>query len=136
MDLNTPQTAILVVDDESSVRSALRISLGARGFEVETANNGEQALALLGANRYDVVLLDITMPGMGGIQACKEIQKLSPRPAVLMFTAHDTTDDRANAFEAGADDYITKPFVLRDLVGRIQAVLREPPGGFVRNWLA
>jgi len=127
MDLNKPQTAILVVDDESSVRSALRISLGARGFEVETANDGEQALALLGANRYDVVLLDISMPGMGGIEACKEIHKLSPRPAVLMLTARDTSDDRASAFEAGADDYIANPFVLRDLVGRIQAALRAPP---------
>ena len=121
--MNTSQAAILLVDDNASIRNVLRASLGARGFNVETASSGEQALELLGASRYDVVLLDITMPGMGGIEACKEIQKLSPRPAVLMFTVLDTTEDRAKAFDAGANDYIIKPVAFRELVGRIQAAL-------------
>jgi len=125
--VNAPQVKVLFVYDESSFRRVLRLSLAALGFNVEEASTGEQALALLGAGRYDVVLLDIDMPGMGGIETCKEIQKLSPRPTVLMLTVRDGEDDIAKAFEAGADDFVTKPFSLFDLAERVRASLRDPP---------
>jgi two-component system KDP operon response regulator KdpE len=124
MELNTPQAKILIVDDDSSICTVLRISLAPRGFEVMVAGTGEQALALLGAERYDVVLLDINLPGLDGIETCEEIQRLPARPQVLMLTVRDSEEDKAKAFEAGADDYITKPFFLNDLVERIRAALR------------
>jgi two-component system KDP operon response regulator KdpE len=130
MESNTPQGKILIVDDEPSLRRILRVSLAALGFEAEEASTGEQALARLGADHYDLVLLDVEMPGMGGIETCREIQRLSPRPAVVMLTVRDGEEDKTKAFEAGADDYITKPCRVRDLVARIRVVLTSPPGKF------
>jgi two-component system KDP operon response regulator KdpE len=130
---NRPQAKVLIVDDELSIRRVLRVSLTALGFYVEEASTGEHALALLGAGRYDVVLLDIEMPGIGGIETCKEIQQLKPRPVVLMLTVRDAVDDKAKAFDAGANDFITKPFSFRDLVGRIRAALSDPLSESVRN---
>jgi two-component system, OmpR family, KDP operon response regulator KdpE len=120
VQLNRPQGKVLVVDDESSLRRVLRATLASLGFEVEEASTGEQAVAMLGACQYDVVLLDVEMPGKGGIETCKEIKGLSRRPVVLMLTVRDGAEDRARAFEAGADDYVTKPFHLSDLVARIR----------------
>jgi len=122
-----PRGKVLIVDDEASLRRALRVTLASLGFEVGEASTGEQALALLGADHYDVVLLDIEMPGIGGIETCKEIKRLSPRPVVLMLTVRDSEEDKANAFEAGADDYFTKPFRLPDLVARVRTALVNPP---------
>lgn len=127
MQPNASPAKVLIVDDEASLRRALRVTLAALGFEVQEASAGEQALALLGAGHYDVVLLDIEMPGIGGIETCKEIKRLSPRPVVLMLTVRDSEEDRANAFEAGADDYFTKPFRLPDLVARVRTALVNPP---------
>jgi two-component system KDP operon response regulator KdpE len=127
MPLNTPQAKVLIVDDESSLRRILRVSLGALGFEAEEASTGEEALALLGSDQYDVVLLDIEMPGKGGIETCREINALSPRPVVLMLTVRDGEEDKAKAFEAGADDYVTKPFRLPDLVARVRTALGKTP---------
>jgi len=127
---NMPQGKVLIVDDDSSLRRVLRAALAERGFEAEEASTGEQALALLDANQYDVVLLDINMPGKGGIETCKEIQRLSQRPVVLMLTVRDGEEDKAKALEAGADGYITKPFHLRDLIARIRAALGNSPGEF------
>jgi two-component system KDP operon response regulator KdpE len=127
MPLNTPQGKVLIVDDESSLRRVLRVSLAAIGFEAEEASTGEEALALLSADHYDVVLLDIEMPGQGGIETCREINRRSPRPAVLMLTVRDGKEDKAKAFEAGADDYITKPFRFPDLVARVRTALGKTP---------
>ena len=127
MQLNTTRGRVLIVDDEASLRRALRVTLATLGFEVQEASTGEQALALMGADHYDVVLLDIEMPGRGGIETCKEIKRLSPRPVVLMLTVRDSEEDKANAFAAGADDYFTKPFHLPDLVARVRAALVNPP---------
>jgi two-component system KDP operon response regulator KdpE len=127
MPLNASQGKILIVDDESSLRRILRVSLGALGLEAEEASTGEEALALLGADHYDVVLLDIEMPGKGGIETCREINALSPRPVVFMLTVRDGEDDKAKAFEAGADDYVTKPFRLSDLVARVRTALAKTP---------
>jgi two-component system, OmpR family, KDP operon response regulator KdpE len=135
--LNTPEGKVLVVDDESSLRRVLRVTLAALGFEAAEASTGEQALAMLSAGHYDVVLLDIEMPGIDGIQTCREIKKLSPRPVVLMLTVRDGEQDRAKAFEAGADDYVTKPFHLSDLVARVRAALGNPQGEFRESdWLS
>ena len=128
MQPNTPEARILVVDDEQSLRRIFRSSLAALGFEAGEASTGEEALAMLPAGHYDLVLLDIEMPGMGGIETCREIQKLSPRPAVVILTVRDSDEDKSKALEAGAADYITKPCTLRDLVARIRAVLSIDSG--------
>ncbi len=123
---NTPPSKVLIVDDESALRHVLSVSLATLGFEAEEAGTGEQALALLGAGHYDVVLLDINMPGKGGIETCREIQRLSPRPVVFMLTVRDGAEDKAKAFEAGADGYLTKPFHLSALVESIRTALGSP----------
>jgi len=122
--LNTRQGKVLIVDDESSIRQALRATLGTR-FDIVEATTGEQALALLAVDHFEVVLLDINMAGMGGIEACREIRRQCPRLAILMLTVRDSEDDKVEALEAGADDYVTKPFNLRELVARVQAAVRR-----------
>src|SRR5271170_723431 len=123
--MNTPQGKVLIVDDEPSIRRALRTTLGTLGFDIEEAVTGEQALPLLRAFNFDAVLLDINMPGMGGIEACREIRRQFPRVAVLMLTVRDSEDDKVEALEAGADDYVTKPFPIRELVARVRAAVRR-----------
>ncbi len=116
---------VLIVDDESSIRRALLGTLQSLGFEVAEAATGEAALHLIQATRYDVVLLDINMPGMGGIQTCREIRRLSARLAIVMLTVRDSEDDKIKALDAGADDYVTKPFHVRELAARIRAAVRR-----------
>ena len=95
----------------------------ALGFNTSDASTGEEALALLEADHYDVVVLDLEMPGMGGIEACRKMQAITPRPAVVMLTVRDGEDDKAKALEAGAAAYLTKPCHFRDLVARIRSLL-------------
>lgn len=121
----TPQASILVVDDESSIRQALRMTLGTHGFEVAEASTGEQALTLIRSEHYDAVLLDMNMPGMGGMIACREIHRLSPGLPILMLTVRDTPDEKVEALDSGADDYVTKPFHVRELTARIRAAIRR-----------
>jgi two-component system KDP operon response regulator KdpE len=116
---------ILVVDDESSIRQALRVTLGTIGFEVAEAATGEQALELIRGTHYDAVLLDMNMPGMGGMMACREIRRLSPDLPILMLTIRDHQDDKVEALESGADDYVTKPFHMRELTARVRAAIRR-----------
>jgi two-component system KDP operon response regulator KdpE len=116
---------ILVVDDDSSIRRALRTTLGALGFEVEEARDGEAALALLRSRQFDAVLLDINMPGMGGIETCRELRRLKPVLPIVMLTVRDSQDDIVRTLDAGADDYITKPFHIRELVARLRAAVRR-----------
>src|ERR1700722_10750385 len=120
-----PHANILVVDDESSIRQALRVTLGTIGFEVTEASTGEQALALIRGERYDAVLLDMNMPGMGGMIACREIRRVSPGLPILMLTIRDSQDDKVEALESGADDYVTKPFHMRELTARVRAAIRR-----------
>jgi two-component system KDP operon response regulator KdpE len=122
---NTLQGKVLIVDDEPSIRRALRTTFGTLGFDVAEAITGEQALPLLRAANFDAVLLDINMPGMGGLEACREIRRQFPRVAVLMLTVRDNEDDKVEALEAGADDYVTKPFPIRELVARVRAAVRR-----------
>ena len=102
------------------------MTLKALGFDVEEASTGEEALALLAAGGYDVVLLDIEMPGISGIETCREVQKLSSPPAVVMLTVRDGDEDKIRAFEAGAQAYLTKPFQLHDLLEHIRTARRGP----------
>jgi two-component system, OmpR family, KDP operon response regulator KdpE len=116
---------ILVVDDEPAIRRALRVTLDNLGFGVTEAGTGEQALILIGQAHYDAVLLDVNMPGMGGVQACREIHRLAPGLAILMLTIRDSQDDKVEALDAGADDYVTKPFHMGELTARVRAAVRR-----------
>jgi two-component system, OmpR family, KDP operon response regulator KdpE len=116
---------VLIVDDEFSIRRALHNTLQTMGFVVDDASTGEAALQLVHESQYDVVLLDINMPGIGGIQACREIRKSLPRLGILMLTVRDSEDDKVTALDAGADDYVTKPFNIRELAARVRAAVRR-----------
>jgi two-component system KDP operon response regulator KdpE len=117
--------SVLVVDDETSLRHALRSSLQASGFAVEESRTGEEAVEAVREHPFDLVLLDINMRGISGIEACRRIRGFGPRIGIVMVTVRDTEDDKVRALEAGADDYITKPFLLRELIARLRAVLRR-----------
>ena len=116
---------VLIVDDEISIRRALHNTLQGMGFAVDDAATGEAAMDLVGKAQYDVLLLDINMPGIGGIPACREIRRSLPRLAILMLTVRDSEEDKVAALDAGADDYITKPFHVRELAARIRAAVRR-----------
>jgi two-component system, OmpR family, KDP operon response regulator KdpE len=118
-------TSVLVVDDEFVLRKALRKSLTASGFAVEEARNGEEALSAVRQQPFDLVLLDINMPGVGGVEACRKIRGLAPQTGIVMVTVRDTENDKVDALEAGADDYVTKPFMLRELTARLRAIVRR-----------
>lgn len=119
---------ILVVDDEPQIRRVLRTTLAAQGYEVFDARTGEDALVAIREQRFDLVLLDMNMPGMGGLAACREIRAGSDA-AIIMLTVRNTEQDKVTALDAGADDYITKPFGIPELSARIRAALRRLPGG-------
>ncbi|MGP0072322.1 MAG: response regulator transcription factor [Bryobacteraceae bacterium] len=125
-DKGTPgQAAILIVDDDASVRRALHTTLETLGFRTSEASGGDEALATARAAAYDIVLLDINMPGMDGLETCRRLRKLFPRIAILMLTVRDGEEDKVGALEAGADDYVTKPFHIRELVARVRAAVRR-----------
>lgn len=115
---------ILIVDDEMSIRRALHTTLFNLGFKTVEAARGEEALSLVRTNTFDAVLLDINMPGMSGIETCRIMRRLFPRIPILMLTVRDSEDDKVEALDAGADDYITKPFQLRELTARMRAAMR------------
>lgn len=120
------QGRILVVDDEPQIRRVLRTTLSAQGYEVFDARTGEEALLAIRDQRFDLVLLDMNMPGMGGLAACREIRSGS-EAAIIMLTVRNTEQDKVTALDAGADDYITKPFGMPELLARIRAALRRMP---------
>jgi two-component system KDP operon response regulator KdpE len=117
---------ILVVDDEPQIRRVLRATLTGHGYEFHEARTGEEALEAIRANRFDLVLLDVNMPGMGGLEACRAIRAGS-EVAIIMLTVRDSEQDKVAALDAGADDYITKPFSTPELMARIRAALRRMP---------
>jgi len=123
--MNSNRGTLLIVDNESSIRHSLRTILSTLGFQIIEAARGEEALDLVRAAHIDAVLLDIDMPGIGGIGACRGIRRAFPAMPVLMLTVHGSEDHKVEAFDAGADDYITKPFQLRELTARIRAVMRR-----------
>jgi len=117
---------ILVVDDEPQIRRVLRTTLTAQGYEVQDARTGEDALGAFRDNRFDLVLLDVNMPGMGGLETCREL-RAGTEAAIIMLTVRDSEQDKVAALDAGADDYITKPFSTPELLARIRAALRRLP---------
>lgn len=123
------QAKILIADDALDLRRALRASLSALGFEIAEASNGEQAIQATAGHPFDVVLLDINMPGMGGVEACRKIRESHPSQQVLMLTVRDSEADKIKALDAGADDYVTKPFSIPELAARIRAAVRRATAG-------
>ncbi len=127
--MNRKPIRVLVVDDEPAIRRGIHTSLSARGYLVEEASNGEEAVTAFRALPADLVLLDINMPGMGGIEACRSIRSASSNTGIVMITVCDREDDTVEALEAGADDYVAKPFRNRELMARLSAVMRRARGG-------
>jgi two-component system KDP operon response regulator KdpE len=117
---------ILVVDDEPQIRRVLRTTLSTQGYEVFDAKTGEEALLAVRDQRFDLILLDMNMPGIGGLAACRELRSGSD-VAIIMLTVRDSEQDKVTALDAGADDYITKPFGIPELSARIRAALRRLP---------
>jgi two-component system KDP operon response regulator KdpE len=113
------------VDDETAIRWALRKTLQRMNFEIVEAETGEEAIALVRTIRFDAVLLDIGMPGMNGIEACRRIRKLMPLLGIVMLTVKNTEDDKIQSLDAGADDYVTKPFHVGELAARLRAAVRR-----------
>jgi two-component system, OmpR family, response regulator MprA len=117
---------ILVVDDERAVRDSLRRALELQGYEVELASDGTEALARLAENgQPDAVVLDILMPGIDGLDVCRQLRRRGNSVPVLMLTARDAVGDRVEGLDAGADDYVVKPFALEELLARLRALLRR-----------
>jgi two-component system KDP operon response regulator KdpE len=116
---------ILLVDDDSSLRRVLRITLSGIGFTIVEASRGEEAVTLANVSRFDAVLLDVDLPGMGGLEACRSIRNAVMHLPILMLTAMNSEDDLVAALAAGADDYITKPFRMRELTARLRAAVRR-----------
>jgi two-component system response regulator RegX3 len=123
----TAETTILVVEDEDSFVDALTIGLKREGFRVQVARDGAQALDLFDAVRPDLVLLDVMLPKVSGIDVCRELRSRSRVP-IIMVTAKGSEIDTVVGLEVGADDYVTKPYRLRELIARMRAVLRRTPG--------
>ena len=117
---------ILAVDDDPQIRRVMRVTLTGQGYEVDDAKNGEAALEKLRAERFDLVLLDMNMPGMGGLETCRAIRSQS-EIAIVMLTVRDSESDKVEALDAGADDYVTKPYNGPELLARIRAALRRTP---------
>src|SRR5213592_313296 len=115
---------VLVVDDDPKIQAVLRRGLGLEGFRVELAGDGREALAALRRDEFDLVVLDVLMPGLSGLEVCRRLREVSDTP-ILMLTARDTVADKVNGFESGADDYLVKPFALEELLARVRALLRR-----------
>ncbi len=121
---------ILVVDDERAVRESLRRALELEGYEVELASDGEEAIVRLGlAPPVDATVLDVLMPGIDGLEACRRLRASGNRVPVLMLTARAEVDSRVAGLDAGADDYLAKPFALAELLARLRALLRRAGNG-------
>jgi two-component system KDP operon response regulator KdpE len=117
---------ILVVDDDPQIRRVMRTTLTGEGYEVVDARNGEEALEKLRAARHDLMILDMNMPGLGGLETCRQVRASSDM-VIIMLTVRNTESDKVQALDAGADDFVTKPFSTPELLARIRAALRRAP---------
>ena len=116
---------ILVVDDEQNMRTGLKDNLEFEGYDVETANDGEQGLKKILENSYNLIILDVMMPRKSGFDVCKEVRKAGITSPIILLTAKGEEIDKVVGLEIGADDYVTKPFSLRELLARVKAILRR-----------
>ncbi len=116
---------ILVVDDEPAVQNALTRALTLEHYKVTQAADGQQAMERLGEDPYEIVILDVAMPKLNGLEVCRRLREGGDRTPVLMLTAREDIDDRVAGLDAGADDYLVKPFALRELLARVRALLRR-----------
>jgi two-component system response regulator MprA len=119
---------LLVVDDDPALARTLRRALGVEGYDVECAGDGAEALQRLSAGRFDAVVLDVSMPRLDGLAVCRRMRERRDRTPVLMLTARDAVGDRVSGLDAGADDYLVKPFALDELNARVRALLRRANG--------
>jgi len=116
---------VLVVEDERKISSYLKRGLEEQGYAVDTAFTGQEALDWADAAHYDMIILDILLPEIDGLTACRELRKRGNRTPILMLTARDTVDDRVDGLDAGADDYLVKPFAFKELLARLRAMTRR-----------
>lgn len=116
---------ILVVDDEQNMRTGLKDNLEFEGYDVESANDGEQGLKKILENNYNLIILDVMMPKKSGFDVCKEVRKTGITTPIILLTAKGEEIDKVVGLEIGADDYVTKPFSLRELLARVKAILRR-----------
>jgi two-component system response regulator MprA len=116
---------VLVVDDDRALRDALRRVLTLAGYEVQGAADGEQAIELVAQAVPDAVVLDVGLPGIDGLEVCRRLRRLGNRVPILMLTARDAVSDRIDGLDAGADDYLVKPFDVEELKARVRALLRR-----------
>jgi two-component system, OmpR family, KDP operon response regulator KdpE len=123
--MNSKPVRVLVVDDDAAMRRTLRVSLAAHGYSVTEARSGEEAVQQTEQKPADLVLLDVEMPGMGGLEACRRIRAFAPQAGIVMVTVCDGEEDKIGALESGADDYVTKPFSVRELLARLRALSRR-----------
>jgi len=124
-DDNFPSAKILLVEDEESLAKGLEYNLSEEGYRVDIAKDGKQAIEMFDKNNYDVVVLDIMLPYKNGFEVAEHIRDKNPQMPILMLTARTSVDDRVKGLEIGADDYITKPFHLKELLLRIEGMLRR-----------
>ena len=124
-DENFPSAKILLVEDEESLAKGLEYNLSEEGYQVDIAKDGKQAIEMFDKNNYDVVVLDIMLPYKNGFEVAEHIRDKNPQMPILMLTARTSVDDRVKGLEIGADDYITKPFHLKELLLRIEGMLRR-----------
>lgn len=116
---------ILIVEDENSVARLLYQAVEEAGHSPTACGHGEVALQIASAQAFDLILLDIMLPGLNGLEVCRQLRNRGQRTPIMMITARDSTDDKISGLDAGADDYIVKPFVLKELLARVRALLRR-----------
>lgn len=126
-EIDAEMAKVLLVEDDEELSEVLKHTLAKRGFTVQAVRDGHSALELLRFNHYDVIVLDWMMPGLSGIDVCKRLRNSGNKSPILMLTARTTDDDTEEGLDAGADDYLTKPFENKVLAARLRALMRRPP---------